>query len=116
MEIFTPDYPLKNIPHPTYLAFQLSLPEIIEDFIKRIRWKTYFYINSSDILNCTKKEVYNLKSQRTPPNNKLQDPFEDDLFKSIWKIRFRRDHKHFQTKLNKYKCIKKFEIYMGERW
>ena len=44
--------------------------------------------------------MYNLKSQRTPPNNKLLDPFEADLFNSIKKIRFRKDHNHFQTKLN----------------
>ena len=79
MEIFTPEYSLKNIPHLTY-AFQLSLTEKIEDFIKRIWWKTYFYLNSSDVTNYTKKEVYNLKSPRTPPNNKLLDTFEADSF------------------------------------
>ena len=101
MEIFTPEYSLKNIPHPTYHAFHLSLSEKIEDFIKRIWWKTYFYLNSSDIPNCPKKEVYHLKSQRTPPNKKLLDRFEAGLFKLIRKIRLRQDHNHFQTKLNK---------------
>ena len=48
-----------------------------------------------------KKEVYNLNSQKTPPNNKLLDPFEADLFKLIKKIRFRRDYNSFQMKLNK---------------
>ena len=42
-----------------------------------------------------------LKSQRTPPNNKLLNPFEADLFKLIKKIKFRKNHKSFQTKLNK---------------
>ena len=98
MEIFTPEYSLKNIPHSTFL---LSLIEKIEDFIKRIWWKTYFYLNSSDVTNCTKREVYNQKSQRKLPNNKLLDPFEADLYKLIKKIKFRKDHNHFQTKLNK---------------
>ena len=101
MKIFIPEYSLKKIPHPIVHAFQLSLTEKIEVFIKRIWWKTYFYLNSSDIPNRTKKEVYNLKSQRRPPNNKLLDPFEADLFKLIKKITFRKDHNHFLTKLNK---------------
>ena len=93
MEIITPEYSQKNIPHPTYHVFQLSLTEKIEDFIKRIRWKTYFNFNSSDIPNWTKNEVYRLKSQRTPP-------FEAELFKLIKKIKFRKCHNHFQTKSN----------------
>ena len=48
----------------------------------------------------TKKKVYNLKSQMTPPNNKLLDPFEADLFKSIKKIRF-RSYNSFQIKVDK---------------
>ena len=35
MEIFTLEYSLKNIPHPTYHTFQLSLTEKIVDFIKK---------------------------------------------------------------------------------
>ena len=42
-----------------------------------------------------------MKSQRTPPNNKLLNTFEADLFKLIRKIRFRKYHNHFQTKSNK---------------
>ena len=62
-------------------------------------------LNFSDVRNCTKK-VYNLKSKRTPPNYKLLDPFEADLFKLIEKIKFRKDHNSFQTKINhKYKGI-----------
>ena len=55
---------------------------------------THIYLDSSDDMDCTKKEVYNLKSQKTPPNNKLLDPFEVDLFKLI-KIRFRIDYNSF---------------------
>ena len=31
----------------------------------------------------------------------MLDPFEAYLFKLIWKITFRKNHDHFQTKLNK---------------
>ena len=51
--------------------------------------------------------MYNVKSQRTPLNNKLLGLFEADLFKSIGKIRFRKDHNHFQTTLNR--DIKEFK-------
>ena len=68
-------------------------------------------------MTCAKKEVYNLGFQRTPPNNKLLDPFEADLFKLIKKIKFRRDHNNFQAKLNMDKKeFKKFKIYMGKSW
>ena len=45
------------------------------------------------------KQVYNLKSQKTPPNNKQLDPLEVDLFKLIKNIRFRSDYNTFQKKL-----------------
>ena len=48
-----------------------------------------------------KKEVYNLKSQNTPPNNRLLDPFEADLFGLIKKIKFKRENNNFQMKLNR---------------
>ena len=55
-----------------------------------------------------KKEVYNFKSQNTPP-------FEADLFKLIRKVRFKREHNNFQMILNKdIKDVKKFLLYMGE--
>ena len=83
MDIYTPEYSLKNIPQPSYHVFQLALTEKIVDFVKRLRWKAFFYLDSNEDVNCAKKDVYNLKSQNTSPNNKLLDPFETDLFKLI---------------------------------
>ena len=48
-----------------------------------------------------KKEVYNLKSQNTPPNNRLLDPFETDLFRLIKKVKFKRENNNFQMKLSR---------------
>ena len=108
MDTYTPEYSLKNIPYPSYHAFQLALTEKIEDVVKRLRWKALFYLDSHEDNNCAKKEVYNLKSQNTPPNNKLLDPFEADLFKLIKKVKFKREHNNFQMKLNKdIKAVKK---------
>ena len=71
------------------------------DFIKRLRWKAFFYLDSREDNDYAKKEVYSLKSQNTPRNNKLLDPFEADLFKLIRKVEFKREHNNFQMKLNK---------------
>ncbi len=89
MDTYTPEYSLKNIPYPSHHAFQLAPTEKIEDFIKRLRWRTLFYLEPQEDNNCAKKEVYNLKSQNTPPNNRLLDHFEADLFGLIKKIKFK---------------------------
>ena len=48
-----------------------------------------------------KKEVYNLKSQNNPPNNRLLDSFETDLSKLIKMVKFKKVRNNFQMKLNK---------------
>ena len=96
MDIFTPEYSLKHISHPSYHAFQLALTEKLVDFVKRLGWNHVKIVT----VQKKKKEVYNLKSQNTPPD-KLLDLFEADLFKLIRKVKFRRDYNSFQKKLNK---------------
>ena len=92
MEKFTPEYFLKNILFLTMNFFTLSLTDRIVEFIKRLRWKTYFFLNLSDLPSYQGKEVFNLKTQKTPPSNKLLDPFENDLFQLIWKIKFEKSN------------------------
>ena len=102
MDIYTPEYLLKNISYPSYHVFKLALTEKIVDFVKGLRWKAFFfYLDSCEDNDYDKKEFYNLKSQNTPPNYKLQDPFETDLFKLFRKVKFKRQHNNFQIKINK---------------
>ena len=101
MDIYTPEYLLKNIPYPSYHVFRLALTEKIVDFVKRLRWKAFFYLDSCESNDYDKKEVYNLKSQNTPPNTRLLDPFETDLFKLIKMVKFKKVRNNFQMKLNK---------------
>ena len=61
----------------------------------------FFYLDSCEDSDCAKKGVYNHKPQNTPPNKKLLDPFETDIFKLIRKVKFKREHNNFQMKLNK---------------
>ena len=61
----------------------------------------FFYLDSCENNDYVKKEVYNLKSQNTPPNNRLLDPFETDLFKLIRMVKFKKVRNNFQIELNK---------------
>ena len=97
MEKFTPDYSLKNIPYPTLQSYTLDLTEKIIDVIKRIRWKTHFFLHPPEEHH--KKETFNLKTQNTPPTNPLLDPFEEDLLRLVRKIKFTKQHNKFQQKI-----------------
>ena len=100
MDKYNPEYSLKNIPFPSYHVFQLALTEKIVDFVKRLRWKAFFYLDSCKNTDDVKKDVYNLKSQNTPPNNRLLDSFETDLFKLIKMVKFKKVRNNFQMKLS----------------
>ena len=115
MDKYTPEYSLKNIPFPSYHVFQLALTEKIVDFVKRLRWKAFFYLDSCKNTDDVKKDVYNLKSQNTPPNNRLLDSFETDLFKLIKMVKFKKVRNNFQMKLSQdINEVKNIKLYMGE--
>ena len=101
MDNYTPEYSPKNIPFPSYHVFRLALTEKIVDFVKRLRWKAFFYLDSCKNTDDVKKDVYNLKSQNTPPNNRRLDSFETDLFKLIKMVKFKKVRNNFQMKLSK---------------
>ncbi len=100
MDKYTPEYSLKNIPFPSYHGFRSALTEKMVDFIKRLRWKAFYYLDSCENTDDVKKDVYNLKSQNTPPNNRLLDSFETDLFKLIKMVKFKKVRNNFQMKLS----------------
>ena len=78
MDKFTPEYSLKNIPFPGKHEFIQPLTDKIEDFIKRLRLKAYFYLNSSDSQKEQRPSVRRLKSLRAPTSNGKLDQLEDD--------------------------------------
>ena len=75
MEIFTPNYSMKNIPYPSKNQFFLSLTDEIIDFIKMIRWETFFFLNPR-LIHDEENNPILLKSLNTPPSNKMLDSFE----------------------------------------
>ena len=57
------NYSLKNIPIPDSTSYKLLLIETIESFIKRIRWKAFFFLKDSE------KETNENNNISGPQNN-----------------------------------------------
>ena len=96
MEKFTPEYSIKNIP---FLGTEKNV-----EFIKRM----HFYLNPSDQQQEQMLGAKRMKSQKTPPNSKILDPFKD-LFKLIQKINFKNTKNGFQARMGRnIKQMKKF--------
>ena len=56
-------YSQKNIPIPSERSYKLNLMDKIDQVIKHMRWKVFFYMNRSD----DTQEIYGLKSFNCPP-------------------------------------------------
>ena len=77
----------------------------MEQVIKRMRWKTFFYINPS---RENMQQTYGLKTLNCPPKIKEMVLFERDLWDLVNKIKFRKVSSNFQNQLNEdIKAIKK---------
>ena len=58
-------YSPKNIPIPSERSYKLPLIDKIDQVIKRMRWKDFFYTNKSEDM----EETYGLKSLNCPHKN-----------------------------------------------
>ena len=56
----------------------------IDQVIKRMRWKAFFYTNKSEDM----EETYGLKSLNCSPKIKEMVPFEKDLWNLANKLKF----------------------------
>ena len=97
MEKFNFGYSVKNIPIPSEHEYKIQLTEKIEAVIKRMRWKAIFFDANEETE--AKHETYGLKSPKTPPVVKELAAFEDDLWKIVTRLKFRRVNCEFQNKL-----------------
>ena len=73
--------------------------EKIENFLKQLRWKAYFYENKDQDNTEGEKKNFTFKSNYTPPQNELLSPFEDDMYELLRNIEFREKHNDFPYKL-----------------
>ena len=92
------DYSMKNIRFPTNQEYTKRLIEQTESVIKRMRWKTFFYLNP-DKRPRKQKETFGFKSRNTPPQVAEMIKFEDDLLHVIANIEFIDSKCHFQLQL-----------------
>ena len=90
------DYSMKNIPITSKNKYLTVLIEKIESFIRRMRWKAFWFENTSEKADA---ETYGFKSEYAPPKNEKLTPFEDDLYDMIRNVQFDRVSDEFQNKL-----------------
>ena len=101
MEKLNINYSLKNIPCPNKKSYIKSLICKTEDFLKRLRWKAYFFDKKDEIEKNERKNNYGFKTPHTPPSNKDISKFEADLIDLIGKIEYKQPNSSFQNKLEK---------------
>ena len=93
------EYSLKNIPTPPEHSYLKSLMGKVESFLKRLRWKAYFYENSDENNLEHVNNNYGFKSDRTPPQNKHLNEFENAMYDMVKNIEFQGNRNNFQSKL-----------------
>ena len=86
MEKISFDYSMKNIPIPPQSSYMKNLIGNVEKFVKRIRWKAYFFEHPSEK---TATENFGFMSNKTPPQNESINPFEDDIYELVKDIQFK---------------------------
>ena len=70
-------YSLKNIPIPTKSNYLKSMVEKVESFIRRLRWKAYFFCKDAKRYDNASVNSFGFKSLATPPQNEHLKAFED---------------------------------------
>lgn len=96
-------YSLKNIPSCTQQSYLKNLINRTEDFISRIRWKAFFFEEDDDDYRARQeeqKDTFGFRSSNTPPINKDLTAFENDVYKLIASVKFRKVSNEFQDKIN----------------
>ena len=101
MEKFNLGYSVKNIPVPANNSYLKTFISKTENFLKRLRWKAFFFDNPDERPAASQKETYGFKSPHTTPQHDLITPFEDDLYDLISKIKFSNTKSDFQKQLDK---------------
>ena len=99
MEKFNFAYSQKCIPIPPQTSYKKILLAKTEDFLQRLRWKTFFFLNPDE--NRNDKETYGFRTQRTAPQIPELASFEKDLADMIGDIKFTNFRNDFQLELQK---------------
>ena len=102
------NYSLKNIPTPSKKQYLACLIEKVESFIRRLRWKAFFFEKQNAAeddtgtgTTGTNNETFGFKSSHSPPQNEALNSFEDDLYNLVRSIEFVPVQNAFLNSLNK---------------
>ena len=87
MEKINFGYSLKNIPIPAKQGYVKSFIDKTGKFLKRIRWKAYFFDNPADP-NTERPQTFGFPSEKTPPPNKDLTAFENEMYNMIKNIHY----------------------------
>ena len=98
MERFILPYSLKNIPCPDKVSYEKGLIDKVGHFLKRIRWKAFFFDSGED--SEISKDTFGFQTQNTPPQNAELIEFENDMYNLISNLTYRNDNSQFQKKLH----------------
>ena len=95
-------YSLKNIPIPSNQAYLKTMIDKLENFINRLRWKVFFFLNKNQE-NDSQNENFGFKTDKTAPASDELRQFENDLYELIRNIEFKSNLRHnkFLQKLKK---------------
>ena len=109
MEIFNINHSLKDIPIPPTDYYTKCLIDRTEEFIGRIRWAAFHFLNPND--KTSKKpplETFGFRTNVAPPQIKELAPFEHELYELIANIKFRdkRSYTSHQRELTNVKLTK----------
>ena len=98
------EYSLKNIPLPSERTYLKCLTDKVDNFIRRLRWKAFWYDRKQNKTSNDDDEVpinYYFKTSNTPPTNIHLKAFEDELYEMIRNIEFTHVHDSFQSQLRR---------------
>ena len=84
---------MKNIPIPPQSSYMKNLIGNVEKFVKRIRWKAYFFEHPSEK---NANENFGFMSNKTPQQNESINPFGDDIYQLVQNIQFKSVKNKFQ--------------------
>ncbi len=97
MEKLNFDYSVKNIPIPSRNDYLQRLIEKTEQFLRRMRWKAFFFLNPDT--PSSSKNTYGFKSAKNPPPIDELKEFEDGMLHMIQSTKFKTVNNPFLNKL-----------------
>ena len=99
---------MKNIPIPSKQQYLKQLISKIESFVRRLRWKAFFFDYKEQAEQESQINRYNFKSEKCPPQHSALTPFENELYDLAKDIKFRKVTNEFQNQLTQ--DIKKINL------